>query len=189
MKFSPSSRRNDSNRAGGTSLSPVKRRPSTQMSSESTRSRTAIRSASDSPRSALRLAPTVIGSDGWLSTGASISGSVAIARANPPVKHMPTAPTPGPPWRSWHWRASARNQSMAGGVVRRAKARNSFDTHAGASDVAMYGSEMSRPGSPNSTGMTTVNPASITRRANVMTAGVMPGISAMTITAGPSPPV
>ena len=47
----------------------------------------------------------------------------------------------------------------------------------------------SRPGSPNSTGMTTVNPASITRRAKVMTAGVMPGISAMTITAGPSPPV
>ena len=46
----------------------------------------------------------------------------------------------------------------------------------------MYGSEMSRPGSPNSTSMTTVNLASITRRANVMTAGVMPGISAMTIT-------
>ena len=82
---------NDSNRVGGTSLSPVKLGRVTQMSSESTRSRTAIRSASDSPRSAFRLAPPM-GSDGWLSTGASISGSVAIARANPPVSTCPPPP-------------------------------------------------------------------------------------------------
>ena len=35
--------------------------------------------------------------------------------------------------------------------------------------------------------MKTVNPRSTTRRANSATLGVMPGISAITITAGPSP--
>ena len=36
-------------------------------------------------------------------------------------------------------------------------------------------------------GMKTVNPASTTDRVNRATFGVMPGISCMTITAGPSP--
>ena len=39
---------------------------------------------------------TAIGSDGWDRTGASSRSSVAMARAKPPVKHMPTAPTPRP---------------------------------------------------------------------------------------------
>jgi hypothetical protein len=42
----------------------------------------------------LDLASGPIGSDGWLSTGASIRSSTIIPRANPPVKHMPTAPHP-----------------------------------------------------------------------------------------------
>ena len=40
------------------------------------------------------------GRDGWLSTGATTTSSTIMARANPPVRHMPTAPTPGPPHRS-----------------------------------------------------------------------------------------
>src|SRR2546421_3040839 len=46
---------------------------------------------------------------------------------------------------------------------------------------------MGRPGSPNTWGSTAVSPVSATRRANPATAGVMPGISLMTTTAGPSP--
>ncbi len=46
---------------------------------------------------------------------------------------------------------------------------------------------MGRPGSPNSDGMATVQPRSTTRRAKPATAGVMPGISEITTTAGPSP--
>ena len=41
------------------------------------------------------------------------------------------------------------------------------------------------PGSPNRCGITAVQPMAATRRANSSTFGVMPGISAMTITAGP----
>jgi hypothetical protein len=37
------------------------------------------------------------GSDGCESTGATTLGSVIIANAKPPVKHIPTAPTPRPP--------------------------------------------------------------------------------------------
>ena len=57
------------------------------------------------------------GSEGWDSTGASIAVvDAAIASANPPVKHMPTAPTPGPPHRSCSADARARSQSMTGDV-------------------------------------------------------------------------
>ncbi len=47
--------------------------------------------------------------------------------------------------------------------------------------------EGARPGSPKRCGSTAVQPAAATRRANVATCGVMPGISLITITAGPLP--
>ena len=59
--------------------------------------------------SARRLLRSANGSDGWLSTGASTASSTIIPSANPPVKHMPTTPTPGPPQRSCSCRASARS--------------------------------------------------------------------------------
>ena len=43
------------------------------------------------------------------------------------------------------------------------------------------------PSSPNRWGMKTVKPASRTQRANRATWGLMPGISVITITAGPLP--
>ena len=144
-------------------------------------------SESEHPTSAPRDRVTATGSDGCESTGASSAGSVDMARANPPVKHMPTAPTPGPPHSSWAWRARARSQSMAGGVVRRAKARNSREMHTLGATFAMFAGVLSAPGSPKRTGMNTVWPRSTTRRANPATAGVMPGISAITMTAVPLP--
>jgi hypothetical protein len=42
-------------------------------------------------------AGSLSGSDGCDSTGASIDGSSIIDSAKLPVKHMPMAPTPGPP--------------------------------------------------------------------------------------------
>ena len=45
-----------------------------------------------------------------LITGATTLGSVIIARAKPPVKHMPSAPTPLPPHSPCALRARARNQ-------------------------------------------------------------------------------
>ena len=54
------------------------------------------------------------GWDGWDSTGATTAGSLIMAKAKPPVKHMPTAPTPLPPQSAWAWRASARSQSTIG---------------------------------------------------------------------------
>ncbi len=50
--------------------------------------------------SALCRLPIGKGSDGWLRTGATTTSSTIIASAKPPVKHIPTAPTPGPPQRS-----------------------------------------------------------------------------------------
>src|SRR4029453_1724648 len=44
-----------------------------------------------------------------------------------------------------------------------------------------------RPGWPNRFGIQTVNPASRTKRAKRATCGVIPGISVITITAGPRP--
>ena len=58
---------------------------------------TAASSAAEHPRSAARRVPIEKGSEGWESTGATTGASAIIARANPPVKHMPTTPTPGPP--------------------------------------------------------------------------------------------
>ncbi len=70
------------------------------------------------------------GSDGWLSTGATTASSTIMARANPPVRHMPTAPTPGPPQRSCSWRASARSQTVTGDVRPVAQVENSRETQA-----------------------------------------------------------
>jgi hypothetical protein len=44
-----------------------------------------------------------------------------------------------------------------------------------------------RPSWPNRWGITAVSPAAATFRANAATAGVMPGISLITMTAGPDP--
>ena len=78
-----------------------------------------------------RFLPIASGIDGCDSTGASRRSSVAMARAKPPVKHIPIAPTPGPPQRSCSVRASARSQSMTGDVFPVAKTVNSLETQAG----------------------------------------------------------
>ena len=69
------------------------------------------------------------GSDGWLSTGATSLSSTIIASAKPPVKHIPTAPTPGPPHCSCTSRASARSQTMAGDVRPVAQVVELHETH------------------------------------------------------------
>ena len=71
------------------------------------------------------------GSDGWLSTGARTTSSTIIANAKPPVKHMPTAPTPGPPQRSCSAAASLRSHTVIGLVFLSANAVNSRETQAG----------------------------------------------------------
>ena len=76
---------------------------------------------------------------------------------------------------------------MAGEVLLRAQVANSLDTQAHAIDWAVYPLVGSRPGVPNSEGRTAVKPASSTRRPKSATSGVIPGISVMTMTAGPLP--
>ena len=66
-----------------------------------------------------------MGMEGCDSTGATTEGSVIIARAKPPVKHMPTAPTPLPPQSAWALRARARSQSTMGLVRPLAQTLNS----------------------------------------------------------------
>lgn len=73
-----------------------------------------------------------------------------------------------------------------------AKTTNSLLTQAGTIEVstaftAVPLDEVSRPGTPNRWGRVTLNPAATTRSANASTLGVIPGISAMTRTAGPLP--
>ena len=137
--------------------------------------------------SALNFLDSGNGSEGWLSTGASTMSSTIMASAKPPVKHMPTTPTPGPPQRSCSAAASLRSHTVTGLVLFNAKAENSRETQAGPIDWNMYAAPGGRPGSPNSTGRTAVHPAAATRRPNWATKGVMPGISLMTSTAGPVP--
>ena len=60
-------------------------------------------------------------------------GWVAMARANPPVKHIPTAPTPGPPQRSCSRAARARSHEMTGDVRFDAQVVNSRLTQSGTS--------------------------------------------------------
>ena len=64
------------------------------------------------------------GSDGCASTGASTDGSSIIDSAKLPVKHMPIAPTPGPPHSRCANAASARSHCVAGELSLAWKARN-----------------------------------------------------------------
>jgi hypothetical protein len=74
------------------------------------------------------------GNDGSASTGASRRSSAAIASANPPVKHIPTAPTPGPPQRACSLAARARSQLITGEVLPVASTVNSRLMQVGTSD-------------------------------------------------------
>ena len=76
---------------------------------------------------------------------------------------------------------------VTGLVLRRAKQANSLETHAGPIDCTTAPADSPLPGTPNSRGSTAVQPRSATRRPNSATFGVIPGISAMTTTAGPEP--
>lgn len=76
---------------------------------------------------------------------------------------------------------------MTGLVRRRAKVDYSREMYAPATVRAMSLGVGSAPGMPNSWGSTAVQPMAATRRAKDATKGVMPGISLMTITAGPAP--
>ena len=131
--------------------------------------------------------PRAIGSDGCESTGAIIRSSTIIPSANPPLKHMPIAPTPGPPTSAWRLPASARNHAITGAVRPTAHAANSRATHIDAIDCTPYSVVTGLPGVPTNDGITTVNPASTTSFANCSTRGVMPGTSWITTTPGPAP--
>src|SRR5665811_1289220 len=119
MKPSPNTSRRCSNRSGGLCRSPVKRNPKTHVPA-ATRSWTTLRSASEIPRPFLWLLPIGNGRDGWLSTGATTTSSTIMASANPPVKHIPTTPTPGPPQVACSALAKAEHATCGGpgvGVV------------------------------------------------------------------------
>src|SRR5664280_1379225 len=119
-------------------------------------------------------------------TAASTAGSSAVASAKPPVKHMPTTPTPAPPHSPSAMAASARSQ-VATRLVRSARMVNSLEMHNPATDRRIAALLNGSPGRPNSDGRKTVYPASINHCANSTTPGCSPGISWMTITAGPVP--
>ena len=152
------------------------------------RSLTRARSASLIPTARRRDAVIANGADGWLSTGASMVSSTIMPSANPPVKHMPTAPTPGPPHSAWASAASRRSHPITGLVRSSANAVNSRATHTRTRESIVYDALTDRPGVPNSEGIRTLNPASTTRWANATTPGCRPGTSWITMTAGPVPP-
>ena len=104
-----------------------------------------------------------------------------------PVKHMPIAPTPGPPHSPCASRASDRSHTVTGLDSLAANARNSALMHARCRMAAPSSTCGSAPSRPNSEGMYTVKPASLTQRLKRATCGLMPGISVITITAGPLP--
>src|SRR3954452_12423245 len=137
--------------------------------------------------SRLRALPTANGSDGCDSTGATMRSSTIIASAKLPVKHMPTAPTPGPPHSSCILAPSARHHTVIGDVLAHAQLWNSFETQPPIMLCMMYGKLGSLPGVPNNDGITAVQPISATLRPNAATFGVTPGTSWMTMTAGPEP--
>lgn len=58
-----------------------------------------------------------------------MTGSTAIDSANPPVRHMPIAPTPGPPHSVCACRASALSQSVIGLLLFAASMVNSREMH------------------------------------------------------------
>ena len=94
-----------------------------------------------------------IGSEGWHTTGASIAGSSIIESAKLPVKHMPIAPTPGPPHSSCASRASARSHCVTGLDSLAAKARNSALTQARLNTATPSSAPGTAPSRPNSEGM------------------------------------
>jgi hypothetical protein len=94
---------------------------------------------------------TGAGRAGWLATAARTDGSTAIARANPPVKHMPTAPTPGPPHSACAITASARRK-LTTGLVRSARMVNSRATHTRSTDLTTAPVVPASPGRPKSEG-------------------------------------
>src|SRR6185312_2879312 len=77
------------------------------------------------------------GNEGWDRTGARVGESSIMASAKLPVKHMPIAPTPGPPWRSCASLASARSQSMIGLDWFAPSTRNSLLMQARATELNM----------------------------------------------------
>ena len=76
---------------------------------------------------------------------------------------------------------------MTGDVAFVAKAENSLLTQALGMERRYSPRSAGIPSRPNSDGIHTVNPFPTTTRAKSATLGVTPGISAMTITAGPEP--
>ena len=117
------------------------------------------------------------GSDGWASTGAATESSTIMASAKPPVKHIPRAPTPGPPSSACSSRASDRSQSAMGEVRPAASLVNSRLTHTWPIERIISVPEAGAPGRPKRCGSTTVKPRSTTAFAKASTSGVMPGIS------------
>ena len=88
--------------------------------------------------------------------GPSTGASTIIARAKPPVKHMPSAPTPGPPSSSCSSLASERSQPATGEVTPVRSLVNSRLTHTWRSALAMVSGVMPAPSRPNRLGITTV---------------------------------
>ena len=95
-KDAPSVARRVSNRSPGQPRSLVNRSPSTRRPSFA-RAVIVQRSSASRPRAARPRRPIGAGMAGWLMTDATTDGSSAVASAKPPVKHIPTTPTPGPP--------------------------------------------------------------------------------------------
>ena len=104
-----------------------------------------------------------------------------------PVKHMPIAPTPAPPHSPCASLASERSHWVTGLDSLAANARNSALMHARCRTAPPSSTCGTAPSRPNSDGMYTLNPASRTQRLKRATCGLMPGISVITITAGPLP--
>ena len=85
-----------------------------ERSSDSKRRIAQAISPAETPIAGLRRLPAGSGNEGCDSTGATTDDSAIMASAKPPVKHMPTAPTPLPPHSAWTLRARARSQSTMG---------------------------------------------------------------------------
>ena len=148
---------------------------------------TLARSAGERLRSAARALPTGNGSEGCASTGAATESSTIIASAKPPVKHMPRAPTPGPPSSACSSRASERSQSAIGEVWCSRILLNSRLMQACRSELTAAIGESDDGTFPNRCGITTVQPRPTTSSENATTSSVIPGISEITTTPGPLP--
>jgi len=92
----------------------LKRKPIIERFSSTKRFFAQAISAGYASMPAARFDPNGMGSDGWERTGATTQGSVIIASAKPPVKHMPTAPTPFPPHSACALRANVRSHATIG---------------------------------------------------------------------------